>query len=75
MILDFQLSEHEKFLQAFTNLFKSLDTDSNGILNEEEFRELLRRVNNLTTSMPDDSEDLSEHIETLLNRIDPHNNK
>jgi len=44
-------------------------------LNEEEFRELLARVNNVTTSFPSDSEELHEHIETLLNRVDPHNNK
>jgi len=75
VILDFQLQEHEKFLSAFTSLFKELDLDGNGILNEEDFRELLTRVNNVTTSYPSDSEDLQEHIDTLLNMVDPHNNK
>jgi hypothetical protein len=40
-ILDFQLSEHEKFLYDFTQLFKQVDTDRNGIINEDEFRDLL----------------------------------
>ena len=62
-------------MSAFTSLFKELDLDSNGILNEEEFRELLARINNVTTSYPSDSEELHEHIDTLLNRVDPHNNK
>jgi len=39
------LQEHEKFLNSFTSLFKEIDTDGNGILNEEEFRELLIRMN------------------------------
>ena len=48
VILDFQLQEHEKFLTSFTTLFKEIDTDGNGILNEEEFRELLTRMNQVT---------------------------
>ena len=45
IILDFQLQEHEKFLSAFTQLFKSVDSDSNGILDENQFRELIVRMN------------------------------
>ena len=40
-ILDFQLTEHEKFLHEFTQLFKQMDRDRNGILNEDEFKDLL----------------------------------
>jgi hypothetical protein len=36
-VLDFQLGEHEKFLKKFRLLFKQVDTDNNGVLNEHEF--------------------------------------
>lgn len=65
IILDFQLLEHEKFLSSFTSIFKEIDTDNNGILNEEEFRELLQRM-----TVIHQSEEI-EQIENLLNIIDP----
>ena len=34
IILDFQLQEHERFLIKFTNLFKSVDRDQDGIISE-----------------------------------------
>jgi hypothetical protein len=34
-VLDFQLREHEKFLQFFVRRFKEIDTDRDGILNED----------------------------------------
>lgn len=37
-ILDFQLQEHERFLYEFNQLFKGVDTDNNGVVNEQEFR-------------------------------------
>jgi len=33
-VLDFQLAEHEKFLKKFRQIFKTIDNDNNGILNE-----------------------------------------
>jgi len=65
IILDFQLLEHEKFLSSFNSLFKEIDTDNNGILNEEELRELLQRM-----TVIHQSEEI-EQIENLLNIIDP----
>jgi Ca2+-binding EF-hand superfamily protein len=38
------LQEHEKFLYRFTQLYKEVDTDNNGIINEEEFRELMAKM-------------------------------
>lgn len=37
IILDFQLQEHEKFLSRFTLLFKQIDHDKNGIIDEVSF--------------------------------------
>lgn len=34
VILDFQLKSHEKFLKNFVSLFRSIDKDMNGIIDE-----------------------------------------
>jgi len=40
-VLDFQLQEHEQFLTSFNTLFKLVDTSKHGILNEDQFMQLL----------------------------------
>ena len=32
MVLDFQLTEHEKYLKGFNSLFKKIDTDNDGLV-------------------------------------------
>ena len=65
-ILDFQLSEHEKFLYDFTQLFKQVDTDRNGIINEDEFRDLIVQMRVLHKD---------EDLIVLLQIVDPYNNQ
>ncbi len=38
---DFQMRQHESYLKGFTRLFRRVDTDSDGILNEEQFISLM----------------------------------
>jgi Ca2+-binding EF-hand superfamily protein len=64
--LDFQLSEHEKFLYDFTQLFKQVDSDRNGIINEDEFRDLLSQMKVLHKD---------EELIVLLQIVDPYNNQ
>lgn len=45
VILDFQMQEHERFLLKFTNLFKSVDNDQDGVISELQFKDLLRMMN------------------------------
>ena len=66
IILDFQLKEHEKFLERFISVFKSVDDDSNGVLSEEEFRMLLERMRVV---------DKEEEVLFLLQLVDPFNNQ
>jgi hypothetical protein len=66
VLLDFQLQGHEKFLKHFVKLFRELDTDGDGILNEDEFRGLVE-VMDLGFSEDD--------IARLLQIIDPYDNK
>ncbi len=64
--MDFQLSEHEKFLYDFTQLFKQVDSDRNGIINEDEFRDLLSQMKVLHKD---------EELIVLLQIVDPYNNQ
>lgn len=65
-LLDFQLEGHERFLSRFVRVFKQHDTDRNGIVNEHEFRLILKTID------PSKSE---EEVAGLLDLIDPHNNQ
>ena len=67
-ILDFQLQEHEKFLFQFNLLFKQVDKDNNGVINEREFRELILSMNVVVQDSGEND------LDALLRVIDPHNN-
>ncbi len=65
---EFQIKLREKYLKNFVALFKSVDKDNNGIINEEEFVTLLYNMNIF-------GEQLKLKIVELLTQIDPNNNK
>jgi len=56
-------------LRNFVYLFKTVDTDSNGLLNEDEFINLLAMMNIYSEKYFD------ENANRLLNQSDPFNNK
>merc|ERR1712166_344869 len=66
ILLDFQLKGHEKFLLKFMKLFRQFDKDKNGVINEEEFRQLI---------IATDPNKTDKEIQDLLNLVDPHNNQ
>lgn len=61
------MSEHEKFLHDFTELFKHIDKDRNGSIDEEEFKELMGQMRVLHRE--------EEEVVLLLQMIDPYNNQ
>ena len=65
---EFQIKLREKYLKNFVILFKNVDKDNNGIINEEEFVSLLYNMNIF-------GEQLKMKIVELLTQIDPYNNK
>ena len=65
LILDFQLQEHEKFLQNFTDMFKEVDDLKQGILNESQFKMLISKMGIIHQV---------EEVDFLLAQIDPYNN-
>ena len=64
-----QIKLHIKYLKPIIDLFQSIDTDKDGIINEEEFCELIKRMEIFGT---DNNEQI---IEELLDNIDPYKNK
>ena len=43
-ILDFQMREHERYLCTFSYHFRLVDKDNDGVLNEDEFRQLIDSI-------------------------------
>lgn len=68
ILLDYQIKTRDKYLKSFVMLFKKCDSDNNGILNEDEFIQLLESFNIYGDQLEDNSI-------RLLNLVDPYNNK
>ena len=68
IIHEFQIKQREKQLKNFVQLFKTVDKDNNGIINEEEFVNLLYNMNIF-------GDQLKRKIVELLTQVDPYNNK
>jgi Ca2+-binding EF-hand superfamily protein len=68
ILLDYQIKSRDKYLKNFVYLFKKCDTDNNGIINEEEFV-------NLLASMGVYGDVIEENSIRLLTIVDPYNNK
>ena len=66
VLLDFQLKGHDKFLSRFRRLFRDVDTDRNGVLNEDEFRQFVVKV--------DPNKSLGE-MDEILALVDPWTNQ
>lgn len=67
--MDHQIRLRDKYLRNFYYLFKKVDSDNNGIINEDEFIDLI----NLMDVYP--KKNVEQTIDKLLNKIDPFNNK
>lgn len=68
ILLDYQIKSRDKYLRNFVYLFKKCDMDNNGIINEEEFV-------NLLASMSVYGDMLEDNSIRLLTIVDPYNNK
>eukprot|EP01028_Stygiella_incarcerata_P011364 TRINITY_DN640_c0_g1_i1.p1 TRINITY_DN640_c0_g1~~TRINITY_DN640_c0_g1_i1.p1 ORF type:complete len:822 (-),score=313.57 TRINITY_DN640_c0_g1_i1:462-2927(-) len=63
VLLDFQLSGHERFLRKFTKLFRQFDADRDGVVNEDQFRKLMLAV------------DSERNSDDALLLVDPYQNE
>ena len=65
---EFQIKTREKYLRNFVIMFKKFDADNNGIIDEEEFINLIYNLNLFHTKV-------KENVVGLLTLVDPNNNK
>jgi len=65
IVLDNHIRFRDKQLMNFVKLFKSVDTDKDGIINEEEFTELIQKMNIFK------EEEVENRIIQYLGKIDP----
>ena len=66
--LEYQIKLHIKYLKPFLKLFQYIDEDRDGVLNEEQFIELVKKLNIFG------EENLEQVIDEFLNNIDPYRN-
>ena len=68
LLCNYQIKTRDKYLKNFIKLFRKFDTDSDGILNESEFINLIKEI-------PYCQKNLEDNIYRFLTIIDPFNNK
>jgi Ca2+-binding EF-hand superfamily protein len=66
VILDFQLKSHESFLAKFIEVFRKVDKDQNGIVDEMEIKNLVRLM--------DPDSEFRLDIDEVLEVMDPFSN-
>lgn len=84
-LLDFQLAGHEKFLAKFRAIFRRFDTDQNGVLDEEQFRNVVACVDPTKVRVAarvracwqaaDDCKQTEKQFAELLTKVDPFTNQ
>lgn len=68
-MLDYQIKSRDRYLRNFCYLFRKVDSDNNGQLNEDEFVHLLRimKIYPITA--------IKENADRLLQVVDPQDSK
>ena len=67
--LEYQIKLHIKYLKPFVKLFQSIDTNRDGILDEEQFVHLIKNMNIF------DEQNIVQIVEEFLNNLDPYGYK
>ena len=68
IIGNYQIRNRDKYLKNFVDLFRKFDTNNDGILNENEFVDLIK-------SIPYCQKNIEINIFKFLSIVDPFNNK
>ena len=73
VVLDFHIRVYEQFLFRVNQLFAQVDTDADGVIDEQQFREFLGALQAEAHCFP--PKDYERHQERLLEVVDPHCNQ
>ena len=68
IVCENQIQNREKYLKKFVNLFRKFDKDGDGVLNEEQFIEMVKNI-------PYCQNNIEEYLNRFLYKIDPFNHK
>ena len=68
LVCENQIQNRQKYLKKFVNLFRRFDKNGDGVLNEEQFIEMIKAI-------PYCQNNIEECIEKFLAKIDPFNHK
>ena len=68
IVCENQIQNREKYLKNFVNLFRKYDKDGDGVLNEEQFIEMIKAI-------PYCQYNIEEYVDKFLRIIDPFNHK
>ena len=68
IVCENQIINREKYLRKFVNLFRKFDKDGDGVLNEEQFIEMVKNIQYCQNN-------LEEYINRFLYVVDPFNHK
>ena len=60
------MKSHENFLKKFIDIFRQVDRDQNGIVDENELRELIKHI--------DKKNEMNIKIDEILDMLDPFSN-
>ena len=68
IVCENQIQNRQKYLKNFVNLFRKFDKDGDGVLNEEQFIEMIKAI-------PYCQNNIEEYIDKFLGILDPFNHK
>jgi hypothetical protein len=68
LVGDHQIKSRDKYLKNFVTLFRKYDTDLDGVLNENEFINMIKEI-------PYCQDNVDDYVFRFLSTVDPFNNK
>ena len=69
LLLDYQIKIRGKYLQNFVTLFREVDVDLNGVINDEQFKLLVKRCR-----LFENEEMFENNFEKLIETVDNYGN-
>ena len=69
LLLEYQIKLRSNYLRNFVSLFREVDIDYNGVINDEQFKELIKKCN-----LYPDEESFESNYERLIETVDNYGN-